>query len=66
MPVILGLKCNLESTLASRLGSAHHLGLLRSRQATEFLRARGLAQVSNLAGGIDAYAREIDPSLAIY
>lgn len=39
---------------------------MRSRQATEFLRARGLAQASNLAGGIDAYAREVDPSLAVY
>lgn len=39
---------------------------MRSRQATEFLRSRGLEQAVNLAGGIDAYAREVDPSLAVY
>ncbi len=39
---------------------------MRSRQATEFLRARGFVQATNLAGGIDAFARAIDPSLATY
>jgi adenylyltransferase/sulfurtransferase len=38
----------------------------RSRRVTEFLRARGLSAVSNITGGIDAWAREIDPSLARY
>ncbi|MBI5691481.1 MAG: molybdopterin-synthase adenylyltransferase MoeB [Verrucomicrobia bacterium] len=38
----------------------------RSRRVTDFLRARGLSAVSNIAGGIDAWAREIDPSLRRY
>ena len=38
----------------------------RSRRAAEFLQSKGFAQVANLAGGIDAWAREIDPSLASY
>ncbi|MBL9188781.1 MAG: molybdopterin-synthase adenylyltransferase MoeB [Opitutaceae bacterium] len=42
----------------------HHGG--RSRRVTEFLRAQGLAAVTNIAGGIDAWAAEIDPSLQRY
>jgi adenylyltransferase/sulfurtransferase len=42
----------------------HHGG--RSRRVTEFLRAQGLAAVSNVTGGIDAWAGEIDPMLARY
>lgn len=42
----------------------HHGG--RSRRVTEFLRARGLTAVSNIDGGVDAWAAEIDPSLRRY
>lgn len=42
----------------------HHGG--RSLRVTQFLRANGFAQVTNVAGGIDAWATEIDPSLARY
>lgn len=42
----------------------HHGG--RSRRVTEFLRANGFTEVSNVAGGIDAWAQLIDPSLARY
>lgn len=42
----------------------HHGG--RSMRVTEFLRARGVAKVSNIAGGIDAWAEEIEPSLRRY
>jgi sulfur-carrier protein adenylyltransferase/sulfurtransferase len=38
----------------------------RSRRAAEFLCARGFGQVANLAGGIDAWTREIDPTLSGY
>jgi rhodanese-related sulfurtransferase len=38
----------------------------RSRRAAEFLSARGFSRVANLAGGIDGWAREIDPSLSAY
>lgn len=42
----------------------HHGG--RSMRVTQFLRANGFANVTNVAGGIDAWAAEIDPSLARY
>jgi rhodanese-related sulfurtransferase len=38
----------------------------RSRRAAEFLSARGFTQVANLAGGIDAWSRDIDPDLPTY
>jgi adenylyltransferase/sulfurtransferase len=38
----------------------------RSRNVTEFLRSRGFAAVSNVTGGIAAWADTIDPSLARY
>ncbi len=42
----------------------HHGG--RSLRVTQFLRANGFSQVTNIAGGIDAWAEQIDPSLAKY
>ncbi len=42
-----------------------HVGA-RSLRVTQFLRANGYPQVSNIAGGIDAWARQIDPALAKY
>ncbi|HEY3731570.1 MAG TPA: rhodanese-like domain-containing protein [Steroidobacteraceae bacterium] len=38
----------------------------RSRRAAQFLAAQGFGQVANLAGGIDAWMREIDPGLTAY
>src|SRR5690606_27966201 len=38
----------------------------RSRRVTEFLRARGFKAVSNIAGGIDAWAEEIEPGMRRY
>jgi adenylyltransferase/sulfurtransferase len=38
----------------------------RSLRVTQYLRAQGFATVSNVAGGIAAWADEIDPSLARY
>ena len=38
----------------------------RSRRVTEFLRARGLSAVSNITGGIDAWAAEIEPEMRRY
>src|SRR3974390_2739992 len=38
----------------------------RRRRAAECLQSRVYRNVSNLAGGIDAWTREIDPSLASY
>jgi rhodanese-related sulfurtransferase len=38
----------------------------RSRRAAEFLSARGFTRVANLSGGIDAWSRDVDPSLPTY
>lgn len=38
----------------------------RSRRVTEYLRSNGFDAVTNIAGGIDAWAAQIDPALARY
>ncbi len=38
----------------------------RSRRATEFLLSHGFSKVSNLKGGIQAWANEIDPKMPRY
>jgi len=38
----------------------------RSAKAAEFLASQGFSQVVNIAGGIDAWAREVDNSLPRY
>ncbi|MDB6094470.1 MAG: moeZ 1 [Verrucomicrobia bacterium] len=38
----------------------------RSLRVTQFLRQQGFTAVSNIAGGIDAWALEVDPTLARY
>ncbi len=42
----------------------HHGG--RSRKACELLRSKGFARVENLAGGIELWSREVDPSVPRY
>jgi rhodanese-related sulfurtransferase len=42
----------------------HHGG--RSARAAEFLLRNGFTDVTNLAGGIDAWSLEIDPSVPRY
>jgi len=42
----------------------HHGG--RSMQVTQFLRANGRPRVSNISGGIDAWARLVDPAMPRY
>ncbi len=42
----------------------HHGG--RSARVTQFLRAHGFDRAINVRGGIDAWATELDPSLARY
>jgi adenylyltransferase/sulfurtransferase len=46
------------------LALCHHGA--RSLRVTQYLRANGFPQVSNVAGGIDAWAVEIDPALPRY
>jgi rhodanese-related sulfurtransferase len=38
----------------------------RSGRAAKFLRDQGFTSVANLAGGIDAWSHEIDPSVPTY
>ncbi|HET7176508.1 MAG TPA: rhodanese-like domain-containing protein [Gammaproteobacteria bacterium] len=38
----------------------------RSQQVADYLAAKGFRQVSNLAGGIDAWAEDLDPDLPRY
>jgi len=42
----------------------HHGG--RSMQVAMFLQAQGFGNLSNLAGGMDAWSREIDPQIPRY
>ncbi len=42
-----------------------HSGV-RSERVTAFLRASGFERAVNLAGGIDAWSREIDPAVPRY
>jgi len=42
-----------------------HSGM-RSFQVTQFLRQNGFGHATNLKGGIDSWAREIDPGMATY
>ena len=39
---------------------------MRSAQACIILQQKGLQQVTNLTGGIDAWAKTVDPSLPLY
>ena len=39
---------------------------VRSAQAVGFLRRRGVPGAVNLKGGIDAWARAVDPAMAVY
>lgn len=38
----------------------------RSMQVARFLEARGFRSVANLTGGINAWSREVDPTVAVY
>ena len=38
----------------------------RSRRAAEFLATHGFGRIANLTGGIDAWARDVDPTLPTY
>jgi rhodanese-related sulfurtransferase len=42
----------------------HHGG--RSMQVAMFLEKKGFSEVINLAGGVDAWARTVDPAMPVY
>ena len=39
---------------------------IRSRMVCRFLESEGFARLINLNGGVDAWAREVDPAMATY
>lgn len=39
---------------------------MRSARAAMFLEERGFTQLFNLEGGIDAWARQVDPAMPVY
>ena len=39
---------------------------VRSLRVAAFLQQQGFAQVTNITGGIDAWSRELDPSVPLY
>lgn len=39
---------------------------MRSQQVAQFLESKGFTQVSNLSGGIDAWAEQVDPAMPRY
>lgn len=39
---------------------------MRSQRVAAFLAGHGFANAVNIAGGIDAWSRELDPSVAVY
>lgn len=38
----------------------------RSAQVCQFLEAQGFGKMHNLTGGIDAWARQVDPTVGVY
>lgn len=62
IPARLG---ELEAYKSGRLVvHCHHGG--RSLRVTQFLRQQGFEQAQNMAGGIDAWSLEIDPTVPRY
>jgi len=39
---------------------------IRSRQVALYLEHLGFTRIVNLSGGVDAWAREVDPEMAVY
>jgi rhodanese-related sulfurtransferase len=38
----------------------------RSQKAAEFLQQNGFKKIQNLAGGIDAWSKDVDPAIPRY
>lgn len=61
---ITALPLEAQDKNAEIIVSCHHGN--RSAQVTAWLRQQGWTNVLNLNGGIDAWAREVDPSVGRY
>ncbi|HEX5138905.1 MAG TPA: rhodanese-like domain-containing protein [Planctomycetota bacterium] len=64
MQLFLGLKAP-DAAPDDEIVVFCHVGV-RSHEAAAFLRARGFPRARSLAGGIDAWALEVDPSVPRY
>lgn len=65
MREIPGRLAELQQHQAGRvIVHCHHGG--RSLRVTQFLRQQGFDKAQNMAGGIDAWSLEIDPTVARY
>jgi adenylyltransferase/sulfurtransferase len=64
MQLFLGVKLPAASKEAEVVLFCHHG--VRSFEAAAFLRTKGFPRACSLAGGIDAWALAIDPSLPRY
>jgi rhodanese-related sulfurtransferase len=65
MREIPGRLAELQPHQASRvIVHCHHGG--RSMRVTQFLRQQGFEKAQNMAGGIDAWSLEIDPTVTRY
>ena len=53
-----------KEIIAETVVICHHGG--RSMQVAMFLEKQGFKRVHNLAGGLDAWARSVDPSMPTY
>jgi rhodanese-related sulfurtransferase len=61
---VLGARLNELDPAQPIACLCHHGG--RSMQVAMFLAQRGFDSIANIAGGIDAWALELDPGLARY
>lgn len=71
LPNALNIPLGVLAARLSELDSAHEMVVFckagtRSTRALELLTSAGFKRVKNLLGGINAWAKEVDPSLPIY
>jgi rhodanese-related sulfurtransferase len=71
LPQVRHLPMNTVPARASELDATadivvicHHGG--RSLQVASWLASNGFGKLHNLAGGMDSWARQVDPSMAVY
>ncbi|MFI5404044.1 MAG: rhodanese-like domain-containing protein [Planctomycetota bacterium] len=64
MQLFLGLKAPAAGPGDEVVVLCHHG--MRSFEAASFLRGKGFSRARSLAGGIDAWAQEVDPTLRRY
>ena len=63
MEEIQARMCELDPS-SETVVICHHGG--RSMRVAMFLERQGFSSVHNLAGGVDAWARSVDPSMPTY